>query len=188
MAETHESRVPTFSRPPVRTEEIRMLQRLLVAIDRSPSTPVTLAYVTALARRDGASVHIVHVNRFLVGGRGHTELPDTEADGLVDDAVRLLAEEGLEATGSVAHSTCFTIGQVIAQLAHDHRSDLVVVGSRRRTRLAKVFGEGIRDRIIQYSTLPVLTAPAPMRVPRRGRHHAVLSAGRGGPGRTPVVR
>jgi len=168
MVETKNTGAPPDGRP-ARTEEISMFRHLLVAIDRSSSTPVTLSYVTALARQDDASVHVLHVNRYLVGGRGITELPESEATALVDDAVRLLADEGVAATGSVARSTCFNIGAVVADEALDHQSQVVVLGSRRRKRLPAIFGQGTRERITRASALPVLTAPAPMRVPSRGR-------------------
>jgi nucleotide-binding universal stress UspA family protein len=151
--------------------ERAMFQRLLVAIDDSPSSPVALSYTCALARAAGGSVHVLHVNPFQVGGRGFTELTETEATELVDDAVGQLRDQGIDATGSVARATCYSLGQIIADAAQIRQSDVIVVGSRRRTRVRRLFGRGAREQITRCSTLPVLTAPAPLDVPvgHRGR-------------------
>lgn len=148
-----------------------MFQRLLVAIDDSASCPVTLSFASALAQRDGASVHVVHVNQFQVGGRGMTKLTGTEASRLVEGAVRELTEGGVETSGSLARATCFNVAGVIADAARAHDCDAIVLGSARRRRFGRLFGQGIRERTTALAALPILTAPAPLRVPsgRRSR-------------------
>jgi len=168
-----------------------MFHQLLVAIDDTDSAPVALSFATALARRERASVHILHANRLLVGGRGFTELTPTEATELVDAAVLQLLEQGIDATGSVSRANSFTIGQVIADTAHAHRCDAIVVGSARRVlraRLVHPFGRGTRERITRSSTLPVLTAPSPLRVPGGRRRHGGATVRLAGRTPTPVVR
>ena len=164
-----------------------MFHQLLVAIDDSPSTPVTLSFATALAQRDGASVHVLHANRMLFGGRGITEIADTDAALLVEGAVTQLVGQGVSATGSVTRAMSFTIGRVVAVAAHSRRCDAIVIGSRRRSRAAHPFGRGTRERIIRSATLPVLTAPAPLQLPGRRRRPgmALLPTRRA---RTPVDR
>jgi nucleotide-binding universal stress UspA family protein len=168
-----------------------MLHRLLVGIDHTDSAPVALSFATALARRERASVHVLHANRLLVGGRGFTELTSAEATELVDAAVLQLLEAGVDATGSVARVSSFTIGQVIADAARSRQCDAIVIGSARRTgssRLVHPFGRGTRERITRYSLLPVLTAPPPLRVPGPRRWQGRTSLPSGGSPRTPVVR
>jgi nucleotide-binding universal stress UspA family protein len=151
-----------------------MFSKLLVAIDDTASAPVALSFASALARGEGASLHVIHANRLVVGGRGFTELTDQEATALVDTAVLQLLEVGVDATGSVSRSTSYSIGQVIAEAARSRQCDAIVLGSRRptrRTRLAHPFGRGTRERIIRYSALPVITAPAPLQVPGGRRRH-----------------
>ncbi len=158
-----------------------MFRHLLVAIDDTASAPVALSFASALARGEGASLHVVHANRVVVGGRGFTELTDNEASGLVDTAVLQLLEVGVDATGSVSRATSYSIGQIIAEAARSRQCDAIVIGSHRpahRSRLAHPFGRGTRERIIRCSSLPVLTAPAPLHVPGRRR--------RGGTGGRPV--
>jgi len=166
-----------------------MFRQLLVAIDDTASAPVALSFATALARAEGASVHVIHANRMMVGSRGFTELTDVEATAIVDTAVLQLLEEGVDATGSVCKVPSFSIGQAIANAARSRQCDAIVIGSHRptrRSRLAHPFGRGARERIIRYSTLPVLTAPAPLRVPGGRRRGASVTSERRS--RTTVIR
>jgi nucleotide-binding universal stress UspA family protein len=153
-----------------------MFERLLVAIDDSASCPVTLSFASALSQRHGASVHVLHVNQFQVGGRGITELTETEASRLVEGAVRELNDEGVETSGSLARATCFNVAGVIVDVARAHDCDAIVLGSARRQRFWRVFGQGIRERTTALAAVPILTAPAPLRVPtgRRSRDHPPL--------------
>lgn len=163
-----------------------MFHRLLIAIDDSAESQVVLDFATALARRSRASLHVVHVNQYVVGGRGVTELSETEASRLVEGAVRQLREElrgeDLKVTGSAVRATCFNLSRAIVDVAEQKHSEAIVLGSRRRRRLGRIFGHGMRERITSLSPLPVLVAPAPLEMPRfggRGRHHVPALAGHG---------
>ena len=46
--------------------------------------------------------------------------------------------------------------------------DVIVLGSRRRVRWGRLRGKGLRERITGLTTLPVMTAPPPLRVADRG--------------------
>ena len=50
----------------------RMFDRILLALDDSPAGDVATVFATALARRTGPTVHVLHVNERLVGGNGLT--------------------------------------------------------------------------------------------------------------------
>ena len=155
-----------------------MFHQLLVAIDDTESAPVALSFTTALARHEGASVHVIHANRVVVGGRGFTELTEAAAAALVDTAVLQLLEQGIDASGSVARATSYSIGQVIADAAWSRRCDAIVLGSHRPirwSRLAHPLGRGTREHIIRHSSLPVLTAPAPLHLPGARRRRGATS-------------
>jgi nucleotide-binding universal stress UspA family protein len=141
-----------------------MFERMLVAIDDSASTPYTLSYATAVAHAHDATVHLVYVNEFLVGGRGLTVLTATEAEALVRSTVAQLRADGVDATGSVIRSTCFNVANVIAEEAVVWDSDIILVGSRRRRGVLRLRGRSMRDRITCVTPLPVLAAPAPLQL------------------------
>lgn len=141
-----------------------MFERLLVAIDDSASGPVAVSFAAALARTHGAVVQVVHVNSFVLGGRGHTVLTTAEARDLVARAVRELRESGVPATGLVCRATPIDVPARLAEVAARWGADALVVGSRRLHRFPRLRGQGIREGLVRHSTLPVLAAPAPLHV------------------------
>jgi nucleotide-binding universal stress UspA family protein len=145
-----------------------MLKRILLALDSSDSGQVAISFTIALAGSD-TEVRILHVNEFLVGGRGLTMETPAEARFLLDDAVLQLrccgvTPAGLTATGVVAIATCFSVADCIIAEADRWSADAIVLGSARRRGLRRIACHGVRERVIRSSCLPVLTAPAPLRV------------------------
>ena len=82
-----------------------MFDRLLLALDDSPAGEVATLFAAALARRTGATVHVLHVNEHLVGGNGVTLRTRQESTDLVSAAVRQVAAAGVRAGGSVCVSS-----------------------------------------------------------------------------------
>jgi nucleotide-binding universal stress UspA family protein len=143
-----------------------MFGRLVVAVDGTPASDLGLSFTTALARSHHATVHVVHGNTLLITGRGIPSETEESADQIVADAVCHLAEAGIETTGEHVTVTPLHLGSCIARVADQFGADAIVVGSRRRRRLGRLAGQGVRDRITRASALPVLVAPAPLRVGR----------------------
>ena len=145
-----------------------MFQRLLLAIDETSAGEVGTSYAAALALEHGGVVHVVHANLFLVGGRGHTQETREEAARVVGAAVGQLRMAGIESTGETVLATCFSVGAVIADVAADRGSDVIVLGSHRHRRWTRVFGGGVREAVTRATPLPVLTSPSPLRMGRWG--------------------
>jgi nucleotide-binding universal stress UspA family protein len=147
-----------------------MFQRLLLAIDGSDAGPVAVSFALALAS-PGTAVHVVHVNQYQTGGRGLTTETGGEACQPVHVAVTELLAAGVPATGVVCISSCFAVADRIVAEADRWAADAIVLGSHRRRGGWRLLGQGVRARITRLSQLPVLTAPAPLKVSRRvGRH------------------
>jgi nucleotide-binding universal stress UspA family protein len=162
-----------------------MFKRILLAIDDSPSGSAAVSFAVAMAKDSGA-VHVVHVNELLVGGRGHAVETRQEATAVLDTAVAELQDAGVAATGVVFTAHCFNVAPLIAQAAADFSADVIVVGSRRRTRFAALRGKSMRERITGLTTLPVMTAPPALRVEKRGHMIPDVPAVPGRPQRAPV--
>lgn len=141
-----------------------MFDRLLLALDDSPAGEVATFFASALARRTGASVHVLHVNERLVGGNGVTLRSSRESTALVSSAVRQLAETGVRAGGSVRVSSYRGVAQQIVTAAQQRSADAIVLGSTRNRRLGRLFSGQVRERTTRLTPLPVLTAPAPLKV------------------------
>jgi nucleotide-binding universal stress UspA family protein len=145
-----------------------MFQRILLAIDSGDAAAVASCFTVALARSGAASVHVVHVNERFIGGFGlTTEEPDEGAD-VVTEVSRDMRAAGIPVTGATYATTPFDVAPAIADVAEQWRADVIVVGSRRR-RVGPVLRASMRDKIARTTPLPVLTAPAPLRVGRRAR-------------------
>jgi nucleotide-binding universal stress UspA family protein len=146
------------------TEVQRMFDRLLLALDDSPAGEVATLFVGAVARRTGASVHVLHINEYLVGGNNLTLRTRQESLDLVTQAVRQLAEGGVRAGGSVSVSSYRGVPHQIVATALERSADAIVLGSTRARRLGRVFSGRVRERTTRLTALPVLTAPSPLKV------------------------
>jgi nucleotide-binding universal stress UspA family protein len=141
-----------------------MFDRILLALDDSPAGEIATLFAAALARRTDATVHVLHVNERLVGGNGVTLRSRDDATALVSAAVEALAESGVRAGGSVSVSPYRGVPSRIVAAALERSADAIVLGSTRNRRLGRLFSGQVRERTTRLTALPVLTAPAPLRV------------------------
>jgi nucleotide-binding universal stress UspA family protein len=107
---------------------------------------------------------VLHVNERLVGGNGVTLRTREEATQLVTSAVQQMADAGVRAGGSVMWSSYRGVPGRIVEEAHRRAADVIVVGSTRSRRLRRLFSAQVRERTTRLTSLPVLTAPSPLRV------------------------
>jgi len=141
-----------------------VFRRIVLAIDDSESSDAAVSFATALAAQNSGAVRVVHVNEYLVGGRGFTVETKVEAISHLEKAVSALRAAGIPTEGSLYLTSCFGVDARIANAAHDWSADVIVLGSRRRRRFARLGGKGMRERVTSLTSLPVLTAPAPLDV------------------------
>jgi nucleotide-binding universal stress UspA family protein len=141
-----------------------MFKRILLAIDDSASSEAAISFVTALATQHSSAVRVVHVNEYLVGGRGFTIETKAEAISHLESAVFALRAAGIPTEGSLYLTSCFGVDARITNAAHDWSADVIVLGSRRRRRFGRLGGKGMRERVTSLTSLPLLTAPAPLEV------------------------
>jgi nucleotide-binding universal stress UspA family protein len=146
-----------------------MFQRLLVAIDGAESSDITLSFASAIAQQNGAVVHVLYVNEYVVGSRGVPVHTNAEATELLTGAVGLLRAKGIRVTGSARRAPYRHVARHIVSSAEDFSADAIVVGTRRRRRLGRLFSSHVRENIIRLSSLPVIAAPAPLDLPADGR-------------------
>jgi nucleotide-binding universal stress UspA family protein len=147
--------------------EIFMFERFLLAINDSPGSEVAIDFSGALARSSAASVHVLLVNEYLVGGRGLTLLTTAEATDLITAAVDQLRAAGVSASGTVRTATYREVAACIVEVARECEADAVVLGSHRHRRLGRVFSPRVRERTTRLTPLPVLTAPSPLNLAKR---------------------
>ena len=173
-----------------------MFQRLLLAIDDSPSGQTAVSFACGLAAGSGAAVRVLHVNQFQPGARGLLAEPGIpepgiaepgaeETDPIVADAVMELLLAGIDVSGTACVTTSFGVADRIAAEAGAWRADAIVVGSRRHRGLRRLRGRRVREALTRRSPLPVLIAPAPLRVGRVRAGRALPAGSRRGPSAIP---
>ncbi|MGH8979940.1 MAG: universal stress protein [Acidimicrobiales bacterium] len=145
-----------------------MFQRILLAIDAGDPGSVATSFTVALAKKCEAAVHVLHVSPYLVGGAGFTSESPAEAADIVAEALREIHAAGVRATGVTYRTTAFDLPAAICDLADQCRADAIVVGSRRRRGCA-FLRRSTHERIARRTSLPILTAPAPLRIDKRDR-------------------
>lgn len=149
-----------------------MFQRLLVAIDDTERSDITLSFATAVAKQSGAVVHLFYVNEFAVGTGGMAIHTNEEAVALLTRAAEQLRAEGIRVTGSARRASYRQVPQHIACAADEFAADAIVLGSRRRRRLVRLFSGRVRERTVRLTSLPVIMAPAPLDIPLGARLEA----------------
>jgi nucleotide-binding universal stress UspA family protein len=141
-----------------------LVHRVLCAIDFSPASMAALDQALRMLRRDGGTMHLLHVVDIVRAAvpRLSSEFSAFDYTGLLrQDAQRrlrmLTRSPGLD--GRV--QTRVAVGLVIDEIlksATAFKADLVVVGVRKRGSLARLFGS-TTGRVLRRAECPVLAIP-----------------------------
>jgi nucleotide-binding universal stress UspA family protein len=143
---------------------VTVYRRIVLALDRGEPGAVATAYSLALARHCSASVHVVHVDTHLRGGRRLSTESHDESVRLVGSSMRLLHDAGIRATGVTYRTTRFDVAETIADAAARISADVVVCGSPRR-RVVRSH-RSVHRALLRLSAMPILFAPPPLEIPR----------------------
>lgn len=125
--------------------------RILVPTDFSADSNTALVAAASLARRLGASIHLLHVVLDAVGAVNRRERIEAEA------RTRLGVLAGTISDVPVCWDVL--IGQpadVIARMASDMRADLIIMGTHGRCVVGNVMGS-VAARVIRRAHCPVMT-------------------------------
>ncbi len=134
-----------------------MFEHIVVAVDGSPQSSKTLPVALDLARRYGASVTVVHVREHERYEGSDVDLgPPIPADVLVDEAVRMFRETGLEARGEIRRARPGTTPDHIIDVAREANAGLIVLGTRGMTELKSLLLGGVATKVVHHATCPVL--------------------------------
>jgi nucleotide-binding universal stress UspA family protein len=141
-----------------------MFERIVLSVDGSMDSDKAVRATADLAHLHGSRVLVVHgrdvpfvnpnVRPSIVGATERLET-DEEAQRLVDDAVAVLRDAGVEARGRVLPGLG-RIGDKILDAAEGEDANLIVLGSRGMSRLHEVMIGSVSNRIVHMAKVPVL--------------------------------
>lgn len=137
------------------------LRNIFVPTDFSSASRVALFYALSLARRYGATLYLAHI----VGGNPLRPGESIEPGSALDQAWReghhlttdLLVSGHLR---DVPHKLLVAPGgiwETLAPMIQEHEIDLIVLGTRGRTGLSKVFLGSTAEVIFRQASCPVIT-------------------------------
>lgn len=143
------------------------IERILCAVDFSPTSDLAADYAIDLAERLGASVYFFHAWEIPVYA-----VPDgalafgVEVMMQVEESMQkklevLVARYAGRNVKTESHVAQGAPAFEICRRAVDAKADLVVVGTHGRTGLAHVVIGSVAERVVRTSPVPVLTVPRP---------------------------
>jgi len=174
--------------PPPRPE----YANLLVTLDGSDLAASAIPVAATLARKSGATIHLVRVVEPLDVAPASEYPPDaTWPDP--DEAVRIMAEREADARielGDVAASlrtlgfdvrTQVRVGRAateILQAANDVNADLLLMASHGRGGIRRILMGSVTTAVVHNATVPLLVIPPTLeeRTPRRVRRESMVAA------------
>jgi nucleotide-binding universal stress UspA family protein len=136
-----------------------MYERLLVAVDHSPSTERVLAAARDLASLSGGEVWVLHLReREVMPPRGGTMVTETadEAQAKADSAAAELTEAGIKAHAEVRNTLYGHAAREIVEDAKAHDVGAIIMGSRGHGDLAGLVLGSTAHKVIHLADRPVL--------------------------------
>jgi nucleotide-binding universal stress UspA family protein len=147
------------------------VSQILVPTDFSPTSDLALDYAREIARRFGASLHLLHVleDPFVHGPFASDMFIDERADvrrAVLEDARARLAHRVRRREGEVAAASAEIVSghsaDTIVKYAHELGADLIVMGTHGRTGLAHLLIGSVAERVFRTSPCPVMTVRMPV--------------------------
>lgn len=137
---------------------LRLMDRILAAVDFSLSSLAALEYAEDLARQFGAELLLVHATGApsMPAEVGHVG-PEAAKRALTRSVARL-REHGLRVRGLLRPGA--PVDEIL-RVAEAERASVIVMGTHGRSGLARVLMGSVADRIVRGAPCPVLTVGPP---------------------------
>ncbi len=134
------------------------LANIVIASDFSVASDGAVLWALGLARRNGANVWIVHIvsDTFFSADTQQRALDDAWRAGHRRMTEHFISGhfDGVQAKLLVEHGGVY---EVLDRIMHQHHADLLVVGTRGRSRIGKLLLGSSAESIFRQATYPVLT-------------------------------
>jgi nucleotide-binding universal stress UspA family protein len=142
-----------------------MFEKILLAVDGSPSSEVATEAAIAFATKCGATVEVVHVREHdhIVSKAGTG--PDLETRGeaavVLAGAVDKFTKAGVVAHGTLLQAATSHVAREIITAADRAGADLIVVGNRGLSSFSGMLLGSVSNKLVHLAGRPVLVAHDP---------------------------
>ena len=138
-----------------------MVGRIVVAVDGSEPSTRAAAMAERIAARVDFEVVVVHILEVVYSGAAVWTPDTTEAQAreLVEGAAGGMTARGIQARGVVREAPQGRVAKELLDVARQEEAEVVVVGSRGRSRLESALLGSTAYRIVHLSERPVLIVP-----------------------------
>jgi nucleotide-binding universal stress UspA family protein len=134
-----------------------LFETILVAVDHSEHSRRAFQAAIHLAKSTGGKVRVVHIREPFTNKTGPVLVFIDRDATLVEDSLKELAGEGVEATGVVYDSHhSKRVAAAILEEATDSGASLIVIGSRGLSDLIGLVVGSTTHKVLHLGTLPVL--------------------------------
>jgi nucleotide-binding universal stress UspA family protein len=138
-----------------------MSSKIVVGVDGSDGSDRAVAEATEVAKRDGASVVLVHVVERIAakGDMAPLHADEPAVKERVDKQAADLRDAGVDADVRFESIILGGPARSIADVAAETGADLIVVGTRGHSALAGVFLGSVTQKLLHLASCPVLCVP-----------------------------
>jgi nucleotide-binding universal stress UspA family protein len=142
-----------------------MFNRILVAIDATEHSLRVVPTALEVASKFHSQVYVLHLAEH-DRGRSAVYSSETPAEAvrLVADAVRLMRQAGIDASGRVHDVAAGHVAKNIVETAAELNSDLIVMGSRGLSDVQGILLGSVTHKVMQLTPIAVLVARGPIPV------------------------
>jgi nucleotide-binding universal stress UspA family protein len=133
-----------------------MFERILLAVNGSPSSWRAVDVAADIGQKYGAEVVVLHVREQQATSLGlyMVEQPDEDAD-FVEEIVRRLKDAGVSARSEVQTAPLGSVPHVILEMARELDAGLIVMGSRRLSDWEGLYLASVSHRVLHLADCPV---------------------------------
>jgi nucleotide-binding universal stress UspA family protein len=141
-----------------------MFETVVWATDGSDAADEALEVARQVATSAGShSVVAVHCIEMMLAGKGGGILPlsvvEDDTKQKIDQQVAQLVAAGIPARLEVKHALSGDAAGAIAEVAREHKADVIVVGTRGRGPLVGALLGSVTQRLLHLAPCPVLAVP-----------------------------
>ena len=152
-----------------------MYKQILVPLDGSANSDLSLATALELAKAFGARMRLVHVVDEMAYPTGYdqfggysgalTKAMREAGQQILDQASELVAAAGVESDQTLYDEFGAHLAETVAEAAKVWGADLIVVGTHGRRGMGRFFMGSGAEQIIRLSPVPVLVVRSPKATP-----------------------